>query len=244
MKYFFIIIIVFILLFLVYSYNTEEFSTESINNISSIYGKDIKKFVANNVDATNANINTINVNDSINFPKNNFTYKLNHDVSGLTISLYNNSTQEKLNTYLTLDYSGNAIFNNNLNINSNLIANNLNVNNLNVNNTLTTNNDFIINGKIKSNITGTGWIIWKQSVGGECLLKDPVTGWSFEKSKWVVICGGNQFTQFDGTGVYTLIKNNYWYGSAGYGCCENTGVYMGTFIAIPNSFFDSNLITI
>lgn len=240
MKYIFIIIIVFLLLLLVYSYNTEEFSTESINNITSIYGDNTKKFIANNLDISNTDINSIILKNAINFPLNNFTYKLKHDTSGLVISLFNINNQ-KINTYLTLDYNGNAIFNNDLNINSNLFANNLNVDN-----TLISKNDLIVNGKIKSvmpNGDKFGWIIWKQSVGGECLLKHPVSNLTFESSKWVVICGGNQYTGWDATGVYTLIKNGYWYGSAGYGCCENAGVYMGTFIAIPNSFFDLTLIT-
>lgn len=108
MKYFFIIIIVFLLILLLYCYNTEEFSTESISNITTIYADNSKKFVANNFDVSNTNINSITVNDSINFPVNNFTYKLKHDSSGLVISLYDND--RLINTHLTLDYSGNAIF--------------------------------------------------------------------------------------------------------------------------------------
>ena len=245
MKYFFIIIIVFLLLLLLYSYNTEEFSNESINTIASIYGDYTKKFIANNFDVSNnANINTININNSLNFPNNSnskYTYKINNNNSGLTITLYDNSNNG-INTCLTLDYSGNAIFKNDVNINSTLIANNITSNNA-----LNVNSDLIVNGKIKSDIGGTkfGWKIWKQSIipSASGFLLDPAgpTGPGFSYSDWVVMCVGSQFAyKGNVTGIFTFGNEttNKWYGSSGVG--TNDGWYFGIFLAIPRkSFFES-----
>jgi len=242
MKYFFIIIIVFLLLLLSYWYNTEEFANESISTISSIYGDSNKKFIANNLDVSNnANINTINVNNSLNFPNQKYTYKIKNNDSGFVISLYDNNNN-LINTLLTLDYSGNAIFKNDLNLNSTITANNITSNNA-----LNVNSDLIINGKIKSDINGTkfGWKIWKQPIipSPSGFLLDPIgpTGPGFSYSDWVVICVGSQFAyKGNATGIFTFGNeaNNKWYGTSGVG--TNDGWYFGIFMAIPRkSFFES-----
>jgi hypothetical protein len=240
-NFFIIFIIILLIIIIIFKYIFfESFSNESIANITSIYANPQNSFIANNIDiSNNANIHKINIGDSLNFPTNNFTYKLKNDISGLTISVFNGSSNIK---HLTLDYSGNAIFHNDLNVNANLITTNAQINNL-----LTT-DDFIIKNKIKSNVNNVthGWKIWKQYAGVGVYLLDPsgVNGPGFDTTNWVVICVGNQFTGGNATGVWTLKSNGKWYGTA----CINSNPggcpadYIGTFMAIPKNFIDQDSI--
>lgn len=217
-------------------------TTNSVQQISTLYSNIANPFTVNNLNITgksnlNGNVNvsnnlqlsnSTNTGATLSLDGGNLNYSIITNESGLTLSNVNQNNNTT--TLMSIDTSGNINIPNTNIINASGIQLNASGLQLNVPNGLT------INGPIKSilpnskDTTGHGFRIWKQGVWGGDLLTDGILP-NFPSNQWTVICGGAQFTAGNATGVFTYILNGYWYGQA------NAG-YIGTFVAIPNTFID------
>jgi hypothetical protein len=249
----FILLVILVVLYFMQTNKQENMNeptntTNSVKQITTLYSNIANPFTVNNLNVTgksnlNGNVNvsnnlqlsnSTNTGTTLSLDGGNLNYSLTTNESGLTLSNVNKNNNTTI--LMSIDTSGNINIPNTDKINASGIQLNASGLQLNVPNGLT------INGPIKSilpnskDTTGHGFRIWNQSVGGQALLTDGILP-NFPSNQWTVICGGAQFTEYNSTGVYTSVSNGYWYGQSD---SSNSvmGEYMGTFVAIPNTFIN------